>query len=83
MWPAKFINGHRYTYDLATIRAQHLAYETIKRLVQRPGEVIGCMVAYRERNCLESIPLQALTSKSIDWEVFSRMHGRDSTSIED
>lgn len=63
--------------------AQHLAYETVRRLVERPGEIVGCMVAYREPGCIEAIPLHALTSKPFDWEVFSRMHGRDIPFIED
>ena len=29
--------------------AQHVAYETVQRLVERPEDVVGCMMAYRER----------------------------------
>ncbi len=57
--------------------AQHLAYETVTRLVERPGEIVGSMLAYREPGCIETIPLHALTSKPFDWEIFTRMHGRD------
>jgi 6-phosphofructokinase 1 len=57
--------------------AQHLAYETVRRLVERPGEIVGSMLAYREPGCIETIPLHALTSKPFDWEIFTRMHGLD------
>jgi len=57
--------------------AQHLAYETVKRLVERPDDIVGSMMAYREPGHIESIPLHALSPKPFDWEVFSRMHGRD------
>ncbi len=55
--------------------AQHLAYETIHRLVERPADVVGCMMAYRERGTIEAIPLHAVKPKQFDWEVFARMHG--------
>jgi 6-phosphofructokinase 1 len=45
--------------------------------VERPEEIVGSIAAYREPGCIETIPLHALTSKPFDWEVFSRMHGRD------
>ncbi len=57
--------------------AQHLAYETIRRLVERPDDVVGCMLAYQERGRIEAIPLHAVTSKQFDWEVFARMHGNE------
>ena len=58
--------------------AQHLGYETVQRLVERPEEVVGCMMAYRERGCIESIPLHAVAPKQFDWELFARMHGNES-----
>ena len=36
--------------------AQDLAYETIHRLVESPEDVVGCMLAYRERGAIEAIP---------------------------
>lgn len=57
--------------------AQHLAYETVKRLVERPADIVGSMMAYREPGYIESIPLHALSPKPFDWEVFSRMHARE------
>ena len=57
--------------------AQHLAYETIRRLVERPDHVVGCMVAYREPGTVEPIPLHAVAPKPFDWEVFAQMHGND------
>jgi 6-phosphofructokinase 1 len=58
--------------------AQHLAYETIQRLVERPEEVVGCMMAYRERGAIETIPLHAVAPKQFDWDLFARMHGNES-----
>jgi len=54
---------------------QHLAYETIHRLVERPADVVGCMLAYRERATIEAIPLHAVAPKQFDWDLFGRMHG--------
>ena len=57
--------------------AQHLAYETVRRLVERPEDIVGCMLAYRERGAIEPIPLHAVASKQFDWDLFARMHGRE------
>jgi len=57
--------------------AQHLAYETVHRLVERPEDVVGCMLAYRERGAIDAIPLHALVTKPFDWDVFVRMHGSE------
>ena len=57
--------------------AQHLAYETVRRLVERPEDIVGCMLAYRERGAIEAIPLHALAVKPFDWDVFARMHGSE------
>ena len=57
--------------------AQHLAYETIHRLVERPEDVVGCMLAYRERATIEAIPLHAVAPKQFDWDLFARMHGSE------
>jgi len=59
--------------------AQHLGYETVRRLVERPDTVVGCMLAYREAGVIEPIPLHAVESKPFDWEVFARMHGSELT----
>ena len=57
--------------------AQHLAYETVRRLVEQPESIVGCMIAYRDSNTLETIPLHALSPKPFDWELFTRMHGAE------
>ncbi|HJT20224.1 MAG TPA: 6-phosphofructokinase [Nitrospira sp.] len=57
--------------------AQHLAYETVHRLVERPEEIVGCMVAYRERGTIETVPLHAVAPKQFDWDLFARMHGSE------
>lgn len=57
--------------------AQDLAYETIHRLVERPEDVVGCMLAYRERGGVEAIPLHAVSPKQFDWDLFARMHGTE------
>jgi len=57
--------------------AQHLGYETVRRLVERPEEVVGCMLAYREPSHVEVIPLHAIAPKPFDWDLFARMHGTD------
>ncbi len=59
--------------------AQDLAYETIHRLVERPEDVVGCMMAYRERTTIEAIPLHAVAPKQFDWDLFARMHGSELT----
>ncbi len=57
--------------------AQHLAYETIRRLVEQPEQTIGCMLAYRDFGTIQPIPLHAVAPKPFDWEVFARMHGTE------
>jgi 6-phosphofructokinase 1 len=57
--------------------AQHLAYETVRRLVECPEDIVGCMLAYRERGAIDAIPLHALKVKPFDWDVFARMHGSE------
>lgn len=57
--------------------AQHLAYEAIRRLVERPESVVGSFLAWSGSGVVEPIPLHALTSKPFDWELFARMHGSD------
>ncbi len=54
--------------------AQHLAYEAVRRLMEQPDTVVGCMVAYREQGLVEPIPLHAVAPKPFDWELFARMH---------
>ncbi|OGW68523.1 MAG: hypothetical protein A3A88_08170 [Nitrospirae bacterium RIFCSPLOWO2_01_FULL_62_17] len=57
--------------------AQHLGYEAIRRLVEQPEQVVGCMLAYREPGTIEPIPLHAIATKPFDWDLFARMHGND------
>ncbi len=57
--------------------AQHLGYEVVRRLIDEPREVVGCMLAYREPTTVQSVPLHAVAAKPFDWEVFARMHGSD------
>lgn len=57
--------------------AQHLAYEAVRRLVDQPESVVGCMLAYREPAVIEAIPLHAVAPKPFDWDAFARMHGND------
>jgi 6-phosphofructokinase 1 len=59
--------------------AQHLAYETVRRLVEQPDTIIGCMVAYRDHDNMEMIPLHAVAPKQFDWGLFTRMHGFELT----
>ena len=56
---------------------QHLAYEAIRRLVEHPESVVGCMLAYREPGNIQAIPLHSVGPKPFDWELFARMHGSD------
>ncbi len=57
--------------------AQHLAYETVRRLFEQPEAIVGCMVAYHDSQTIEPIPLHALAPKQFDWELFTRMHGAE------
>ena len=57
--------------------AQLFAYEAIRRLVEQPEQVIGCMLAYREPGTIQSIPLHSVAPKPFDWELFARMHGTE------
>jgi 6-phosphofructokinase 1 len=59
--------------------AQHLAYETVRRLVEQPASIIGCMVAYRDQSTIDTIPLHAVAAKPFSWELFARMHGSESS----
>lgn len=60
--------------------AQHLAHEVVHRLIESPDDMVGCLLAYRERGSIGPIPLHAVTPKQFDWEVFSRMHGNSRVS---
>jgi 6-phosphofructokinase 1 len=57
--------------------AQHLAYETIRRLIEQPEDIVGCMLAYQGLGSIQPIPLHAVVSKPFDWELFARMHGTE------
>jgi 6-phosphofructokinase 1 len=56
--------------------AQHFAHEAVRRLVEKPDSVVGCMMATRD-STIGVIPLHAIQSKPFDWELFARMHGTD------
>ncbi|GJL68755.1 MAG: hypothetical protein NPIRA06_13900 [Nitrospirales bacterium] len=57
--------------------AQLFAYEAIRRLIDQPEQVIGCMLAYRDPGTIQPIPLHAVGPKPFDWELFARMHGTE------
>ena len=57
--------------------AQHLAYEAIRRLVEQPEDIVGCMLAYQGSGTIQPIPLHAVVPKPFDWELFARMHGTE------
>ena len=75
------ILGHTLRGSLPTPEdkalGQHLAYETIRRLIERPQSVVGNFLACRESGPIEAIPLHAVAPKPFDWELYSRMHGTD------
>jgi 6-phosphofructokinase 1 len=54
--------------------AQFLAYEAVRRLVEEPATVVGCLVAAPAEGQCEIIPLHAVAPKPFDWAVFARMH---------
>lgn len=72
------LRGARPTPEDKAI-AQDLAYEVVHRLVDQPESIVGCMLAYREQQVIEPIPLHAIASKPFNWSIFSRMHGNEST----
>lgn len=55
--------------------AQFLAYETVRRLVDDPGALVGCLAASSGDGQFEALPLHAVAPKPFDWSVFARMHG--------
>jgi 6-phosphofructokinase 1 len=57
--------------------AQHLAYETVHRLLERPDTAVGCMLGSREPGRIEAIPLHAVAPKPFDWALYARMHGNE------
>jgi 6-phosphofructokinase 1 len=57
--------------------AQHVAYETVRRLVEAPETIVGCMVAYQDQATIQMIPLHAVRPKPFNWELFARMHGSE------
>jgi 6-phosphofructokinase 1 len=52
----------------------------VHRLIDSPEDIVGCLLAYRERGSIGPIPLHAVTAKQFDWDVFSRMHGNTRVS---
>jgi 6-phosphofructokinase 1 len=72
------LRGARPTPEDKAI-AQDLAYEVVHRLVEQPESIVGCMLAYREQQVIEPIPLHAIAPKPFNWNIFSRMHGNEST----
>ena len=63
--------------------AQHFAYEAVRRLVQQPDSVVGCMLACHELTSMDVIPLHAIRPKPFAWEAFARMHGTDLPTVGD
>lgn len=55
---------------------QILAYEALRRLVNEPDSVVGCLLTYRGEGPVGTIPLHDVGPKPFDWELFSRIHGR-------
>jgi 6-phosphofructokinase 1 len=55
--------------------AQTLAYEAIRRLIERPETIVGCFLARQGEGPVETIPLHAVAPKPFDWELYSRIHG--------
>jgi 6-phosphofructokinase 1 len=55
--------------------AQFLAYETVRRLVEEPAELVGCLAASPAEGQFDALPLHAVAPKPFDWSVFGRMHG--------
>ncbi|MEW6682835.1 MAG: 6-phosphofructokinase [Nitrospirota bacterium] len=55
--------------------AQFLAYETVRRLVEDPAAIVGCLAASPGEGQVDAIPLHAVAPKPFDWAVFARMHG--------
>jgi len=57
--------------------AQHLAYETIRRLVEQPENTVGCLLGGHVEGGVEAIPLHNVAPRPFDWEIFARMHGSE------
>ncbi len=55
--------------------AQFLAYETVRRLVEEPAALVGCLAASPAEGQFDALPLHAVAPKPFDWSVFGRMHG--------
>jgi 6-phosphofructokinase 1 len=55
--------------------AQFLAYETVRRLVEDPATLVGCLAASQGEGQFDAIRLHAVAPKPFDWAVFGRMHG--------
>ncbi|MFZ5863309.1 MAG: 6-phosphofructokinase [Nitrospirota bacterium] len=55
--------------------AQFLSYEVVRRAVDDPATVIGCLAASRADGAFEAIPLHEIAPKPFDWAAFARMHG--------
>ncbi len=57
--------------------AQVFAYEAVRRLVEEPATIVGCMTASSGEGAINAIPLHTVGSKPFDWAVFARMHGTE------
>lgn len=57
--------------------AQHLAYETVRRLVEQPENTVGCLLGGHVEGGVEAIPLHNVAPRPFDWEIFARMHGSE------
>jgi 6-phosphofructokinase 1 len=61
--------------------AQFLAYEAVRRLVEDPAVMVGCLAASPGEGQFDAIPLHAVAPKPFDWSVFARMHGMSSPAV--
>ncbi|WP_443147686.1 DUF5615 family PIN-like protein [Nitrospira sp.] len=48
---------------------QCFAYETIRRLIEQPEQVTGCVLAYYDSGTIQPIPLHAVAPKPFDWDA--------------
>ncbi len=59
--------------------AQDLAYETIRRLIEDPQTIVGCLLKQQAEGNVRATPLYDIQARPFDWDVFSRMHGGGKT----
>ena len=76
-WP--YVDGARHRLPKIRLSPSTWPTKMVRRLVEQPETIVGCMVAYRDHSTIETIPLHAVTPKQFDWELFTRMHGGELT----